>query len=137
MRAILRTLVAIALLAVVGFVAFGYWTGAPWLSAITTPAAAGTSGAATGRGAQFGQQAAAAVRQMGNTLDDSAITAKIKAKMTLDDSVRARTIDVSTSGSTVTVGGTVRSAAEHDRVIRLARETDGIAQVVDRLVMLP
>jgi hyperosmotically inducible protein len=58
--------------------------------------------------------------------------------MALDDSVRARTIDVSTTDGVVTLAGTVRSAAEHDRAVRLARETNGVKQVVDRLnVVLP
>ena len=42
-------------------------------------------------------------------------------------------IDVTTNGSTVTVSGTVRSAAEHDRAIRIARETAGVTRVVDQL----
>jgi osmotically-inducible protein OsmY len=56
-----------------------------------------------------------------------------KAKMVLDDHIRARAIDVTTSGSTVTLSGIVRSVEEHDRAITLARETDGITHVVDHL----
>jgi len=142
MRAILRAFLVIALLLMVGFVVFGYWTGAPWLSTITTPAAAGS---ATGtaaertraRGAELGEKAAAVAQEVGNTLDDAAITAKIKAKMTLDDAVRARSVDVSTTGPTVTLSGTVRSAAEHDRTVMLARETDGVTRVIDHLALLP
>jgi osmotically-inducible protein OsmY len=33
----------------------------------------------------------------------------------------------------VTLTGTVRSVDEHDRAVRLARETAGVTQVVDRL----
>lgn len=57
----------------------------------------------------------------------------IKAKMALDDSVKARAIDVTTTGSTVTLTGTVRSASERDRAVALARETAGVTAVVDRL----
>ena len=142
MRAILRAFLVIALLLVVGFVALGYWTGAPWLTTITTPAAAGraTGTAAektTERGLELGEKAALAAQEVGTALDDAAITAKIKAKMTLDDSVRARSVDVSTTGPTVTLSGTVRSAAEHARTVALARETDGVTRVVDHLVRLP
>jgi hyperosmotically inducible protein len=141
MRAIRRAFLVIALLLVVGFVVFGYWTGAPWLSTITTPAAAdsatGTAAEKTReRGAALGEKAARVAQEVGKTVDDAAITAKIKAKMTLDDSVRARSIDVSTTGPTVTLSGTVRSAAEHDRAVTLARETDGVTRVVDHLVLL-
>jgi osmotically-inducible protein OsmY len=55
--------------------------------------------------------------------------------MALDDSVKARTIDVSTDGSTVTLGGTVGSTAERRRAVALALETDGVTAVIDRLVI--
>ena len=47
--------------------------------------------------------------------------------------VQARSIDVTTSGHVVTLSGSVRSTAERDRAIQLARETTGVTQVVDRL----
>ena len=53
--------------------------------------------------------------------------------MVLDDNIKARAIDVTTDGSTVTLSGTVRSVDEHDRAVRLARETAGVLHVVDRL----
>jgi len=93
----------------------------------------GTSGSLTldvrkarEQGAELGEKASTAI-------EESAISAKIKAKMALDDSVKARAIDVSTHGSVVTLSGTVRSAAEHERAIRLARETNGVTEVVDHL----
>jgi hyperosmotically inducible protein len=140
MRANLRAFLVIVLLLVVGFVAFGYWTGASWLNAAAPAAAGGTSGAAASekvreRGAQLGEKAAVAAEQVGNAMGEAAITAKIKAKMALDDSVRARSVDVSTTGSTVTLTGTMRSAAERDRTIALARETDGVKRVVDHLAV--
>jgi osmotically-inducible protein OsmY len=55
--------------------------------------------------------------------------------MALDDSVKALAIDVSTTGSTVTLSGRVRSAAEHNRALALTRETNGVTHVVDRLVV--
>jgi hyperosmotically inducible periplasmic protein len=140
MRAFLRAFLVIALLLVVGFVAFGYWTGASSPTATAPAAASGTSGTAATekvreRGAELGEKAAVAAEEVGNAMGEAAITAKIKAKMALDDSVRARSVDVSTTGPTVTLTGTVRSAAEHDRTIALARETAGVRRVVDHLVM--
>ena len=85
------------------------------------------------RGAELGAKAAVAAEEVGNAMGEAAITAKIKAKMALDDSVRARSVDVSTTGTTVTVTGAVRTAAEHDRAIALARETAGVKKVVDHL----
>jgi osmotically-inducible protein OsmY len=40
---------------------------------------------------------------------------------------------VSTTNHVVTLRGEVRSAAEHDRAVHLARETAGVSEVVDRL----
>jgi osmotically-inducible protein OsmY len=53
--------------------------------------------------------------------------------MLLDDEVNARGIDVATSGTIVTLTGVVRSAAERDRAVRLARETKGVTKVIDKL----
>ena len=74
---------------------------------------------------------------MRETVGEAAITSKIKAKMALDDHVRSRSIDVSTSGSTVTLSGTVRTNDEHERAVRLARETNGVSNVIDRLDVRP
>ena len=56
--------------------------------------------------------------------------------MALDDAVKARAINVTTRGTTVTLSGIVESKAEHDRAMALARETDGVTQVIDDLRML-
>jgi osmotically-inducible protein OsmY len=53
--------------------------------------------------------------------------------MVLDDNIKARAIDVTTDGSTVTLSGTLQTVDEHDRAIRLARETAGVTHVVDHL----
>jgi hypothetical protein len=129
MRTMLRGLLVIALLLLVGFIAVQYsndasWlrSDAPWLRSLRGPSAAHETGS--------GLQA------VGNAVDDAAITAKIKAKMALDDSVKALSVDVSTTGTTVTLSGTVRSQAERDRSVALARETNGVTRVVDHLVLV-
>ena len=48
-------------------------------------------------------------------MSDASLTTKIKAKMTLDDTIEARNIDVDTDGTVVTLSGTVRSDAERAR----------------------
>jgi osmotically-inducible protein OsmY len=47
--------------------------------------------------------------------------------------VKAAAIDVDTNGTVVTLSGTVRSEHERMRAVLLARETDGVTDVVDRL----
>ena len=63
------------------------------------------------------------------------MTAKIKSKMTLDDLVQARTINVDTKDGVVTVKGRVRTDAERQRALQLARETAGVKAVVDQLTV--
>jgi hyperosmotically inducible protein len=63
------------------------------------------------------------------------LTAKIKAKMALDDRVKAANIDVDTTGSVVTLTGRVSSDEERRRAVQLARETDGVTSVIDRLAV--
>jgi osmotically-inducible protein OsmY len=53
--------------------------------------------------------------------------------MALDDHVKARTINVDTVGSVVTLTGIVGSNLERERAVRLASETDGVTKVVDKL----
>lgn len=139
MRAAIRVLMTLVLVGLVVFLVLGYWPGSTW-GGRERPSggAAGSSrtlGTATARerGAELGERAANAAAGMKQTLTEASLTGKIKAKMALDDSVKARTIDVTTSGSTVTLTGTINSAAERERAVSLARETDGITAVVDRL----
>jgi hypothetical protein len=84
-------------------------------------------------GAKVGEKTAEAANRAGELLSDGALTAKIKSKMALDDTVQARAIDVTTRDHVVTLGGNVRSTAERDRALQLARETAGVTQVVDHL----
>ena len=85
------------------------------------------------RGAEIGQKAAVATKKIEESLDEAALTGKIKAKMALDDTVKARAIDVTTTGLTVTLSGQVPSAAAHERAVALARETEGVTKVVDHI----
>lgn len=93
----------------------------------------GTSGTEKARevGAQIGERTAEAASATRRAIDDGRLTAKIKAKMALDDSVKALELDVDSVAGVVTVRGTVRSETEHQRAIALARETDGVVRVVD------
>ena len=136
MRSVIRALLVIVLLGFVAFFVLGWWTGARTSKPADKPAAtSGTIDTTTARerGAEIGEKAAVATAKVKETVQEAALTTKIKAKMALDDSVKARAIDVTTNGSTVTLSGTVGSAAERDRAVRLARETDGVTQVVNHL----
>jgi osmotically-inducible protein OsmY len=136
----LRTVVLTLLVVVVAFVAYGYLSGSGWnrIPGMERPAAVGTTGTgavetARERGAEVGEKVAIAAAKVKESAGEAALTSKIKAKMVLDDNIKARAIDVTTDDSTVTLSGTVRSVDEHDRAVRLARETAGVTRVVDHL----
>ncbi len=61
------------------------------------------------------------------------LTSKIKAKMALDDLVKAADINVDTDGSVVTLTGDVGSKDEQRRAVRIATETAGVTKVVNHL----
>jgi hyperosmotically inducible protein len=64
---------------------------------------------------------------------DPMITAKIKASMAVDATVKASEIEVATKDKVVTLTGNLNSQAEKDRAIEIARSTHGVADVVDML----
>jgi osmotically-inducible protein OsmY len=136
----LRAIVLSLLIVIVAFVGFSYLSGSSWLHVpgADRPVAVGTTGTAAvetarERGAEVGEKVAVAAAKVKESAAEAALTSKIKAKMMLDDNIRARSIDVTTDGATVTLGGTVRSVDEHDRAVRLARETAGVLHVADHL----
>ena len=86
-------------------------------------------------GAAIGERVATGAAQAEQALAEGSLTAKIKAKMALDETVKALTIDVDTKGSVVTLSGSVNSQIEHTKAVQLARETAGVTSVVDRLVV--
>ncbi|MCU1383125.1 MAG: hypothetical protein JWL71_1822 [Acidobacteria bacterium] len=136
---VIRFIVLSLVIVLIGFVALNYF-GAPGWSPFPRdmrPATVGTSGVdvdkARARGAEVGEKVAIAAAKVKESAAEAALTSKIKAKMVLDDSIKARAIDVTTDGTTVTLSGTVGSAGEHERAVRLARETAGVSHVVDRI----
>jgi hyperosmotically inducible protein len=84
-------------------------------------------------GAEVGERVADGTNEAQRLATDAGITARIKSKMALDEIVEAADLDVDTNNGMVTVSGTVASAAERERALQLARETQGVTSVVDRL----
>lgn len=86
-----------------------------------------------GAGKEVAQVVAGGADHAKGLLSDAGLTAKIKSKMALDDTISARRLDVDTRGTVVTVSGTVDTDAQRERALQLARETDGVTSVVDRI----
>ena len=86
-------------------------------------------------GAKIGETVATGAARAEQALSEGALTAKIKSKMALDDTVKALSIDVDTKGTVVTLSGSVNSEAVRAKAVQLARETSGVTAVNDRLVI--
>ena len=69
----------------------------------------------------------------GDTAGNATLTAAVKTKFLADDTVSGLKIDVDSNNGVVTLTGTVRTAAEKNRAIAIAKETDGVKSVIDRL----
>ena len=89
----------------------------------------------TSSGQEISQKTAEAAKTAQEALSDGALTAKIKAKMALDDTVKALDLNIDTVDGVVTVTGKVRTRAERERALALSRETNGVKQVVDRITL--
>lgn len=68
---------------------------------------------------------------------DPGITTAVKSRLAADDTVKASQIDVDTKDGVVTLSGTVETQMVKDRAVQLARETDGVTSVDDRLTVNP
>jgi osmotically-inducible protein OsmY len=135
LRGLLKLVLLTGVLAAAGAYLAGWWNGRDVLE--TGSRAVATTGVDTARAREIGAQVkgrtSEAAQQTRRALSDGGLTAKIKTKMALDDGVKALNLDVDTSATVVTVSGRVRSDVERQRALRLARETDGVTRVVDRI----
>ena len=64
---------------------------------------------------------------------DSGITTNVKTKLAADDIVKASQVDVTTHNHVVTLTGEVDTAIEKDQALKIARNTDGVRDVIDQL----
>jgi len=77
------------------------------------------------------------MRKTGEAITDAWITTKVKWFHTGDDMLKGSDINVDTSNKVVTLKGTVPSAAAKKHAVDLAKQTEGVARVVDELVIKP
>ena len=72
----------------------------------------------------------------GTLMNDSAITAKIKAAQAADSTVRATSINVEPDNAgAVTLSGRARSQAEIDRAVELAKGVQGVTRVTNNMTL--
>ncbi len=80
---------------------------------------------------------AACGKSVGETIDDATITTRVKTALLNDPGVNATRIDVSTTLGVVTLSGVVRSQAEADRAVAVARKIQGVKDVKSTLQIQP
>lgn len=68
---------------------------------------------------------------------DAGITTAVKSKLAADDMVKAYQVDVETENKVVTLRGDVETVAQKERAVLLARDTDGVTDVIDQLRVNP
>jgi hypothetical protein len=64
---------------------------------------------------------------------DAGITTSVKSRLAADDTVKAYQVNVDTQNHVVTLSGDLETAAAKDRALAIARETDGVRDVIDQL----
>ena len=137
-RALFKLILVVAVIAAAAAFFLGYRLGG---DNVETPVSARqvTPGIDTAKarqtGAAIGEKVATGAAAAEQALSEGALTAKIKSKMALDDTVKALSIDVDTKGTIVTLSGSVHSEAERTKAVQLARETAGVTAVTDQLVI--
>lgn len=71
----------------------------------------------------------------GEYVDDTAVTAKVKAELIKDPVVKARQVDVSTFKGTVQLSGFVDTEEQKARAADVARTINGVQDVRNNLVV--
>lgn len=66
---------------------------------------------------------------------DAGITTNVKTKLAADDMVKAYQVDVDTQNRIVTLTGAVETPMAKMQAVRIARETDGVRDVIDQLTV--
>jgi hyperosmotically inducible periplasmic protein len=80
---------------------------------------------------------AACGKTVGQTIDDTSITTRVKTAMLNDPQVGGLRIDVDTFKGAVTLSGRVKSGAEREKALKLARNVSGVTEVKDALQVIP
>lgn len=80
-----------------------------------------------------GEKIDSSMNKVGNYMDDSAITAKVKAALVDHENIKSTDISVKTDKSVVTLSGFVESQAQAEQAVTVAKGVEGVASVSDKL----
>ena len=147
LRALLRVIVVVVIVVAIAAFFIGYrWGGGHTQTETIEPTARQASPVATigtrndtaregarAAGAEIGDKVATGAQKAGETLEEASLTAKVKSKIALDDTLDGSHIQVASDNGRVTLTGTALNEAQHRRALDLARETAGVSTVVDHV----
>jgi hyperosmotically inducible periplasmic protein len=114
----------------------GFATIAGVTVALSAPAVAQTTGTTEQqRNRTTAERAGDDERGAGQRMSDAWIHTKVKTQFVGEDALENSDIDVDVKNGVVTLKGTVVSAAGRERAKEIARETEGVVRVDDRLTI--
>jgi hyperosmotically inducible periplasmic protein len=76
-------------------------------------------------------------KTVGETVDDATVTTRVKTALLNDPDVGGLRIDVDTFKGVVTLSGAVKTPAERDKAIGIARKMTGVKDVKSTLQVNP
>ena len=80
-----------------------------------------------------GQKVDSSMNKVGNFMDDSTITAKVKAALVDHESIKSTDISVKTDQKVVTLSGFIESQAQAEEAVKVAKGVEGVTSVSDKL----
>ena len=80
-----------------------------------------------------GQKVDSSMNKVGNFMDDSSITAKVKAALVDHESIKSTDISIKTDQKVVTLSGFVESQAQAEEAVKVAKGVEGVTSVSDKL----
>ncbi|EPF20698.1 Osmotically-inducible protein Y precursor [Cedecea davisae] len=80
-----------------------------------------------------GKKIDSSMSKVGDFMDDSGITAKVKAALVDDKNIKSTDISVKTEKKVVTLSGFVESQAQAEHAVATAKKVEGVSSVSDKL----
>ncbi|MEO8312409.1 MAG: BON domain-containing protein [Caldimonas sp.] len=80
---------------------------------------------------------ASAMDKTADAAGDAMVTGKVKTKLLADPDVKGLAIDVDTKDGVVTLNGSADKAGNVDKAVSIARDTDGVKSVENKITVKP
>ena len=73
--------------------------------------------------------------EAGKSMEDAALTAKVKSALIAEPGLKALSINVDTADGVITLNGTANSPENRDKAVQVAQNVPGVKSVRDNLVV--